>query len=44
MVPGLRVPSHNGAFAHTLARAGQLYEVVVVAEDAIRQTEQREEH
>jgi len=43
VVSGLRVPAHKGAFAHTLARAGQLHEALVVADDAIEQAEQREE-
>jgi len=39
-----RVPAHRGAFAHALSRAGQLHEALAVAEDAILQVEQFEEH
>jgi class 3 adenylate cyclase/predicted ATPase len=39
----LRVPAHQAAFASALARAGQLHEALAVAEDALRQAEEREE-
>ena len=44
VVSGLWLPAHQGAFARTLGRAGQLHEALAVAEEAIRQSERREEH
>ncbi len=43
VVSGLRLPAHQGAFAHALSRAGQLHEALAVAEEAIVQAERREE-
>lgn len=43
VVSGLRLPAHQGAFAHALCRAGQLHEALAVAEEAIVQAERREE-
>ncbi len=39
-----RVPAHRGAFAQALSRAGQHHEALAVAEDAILQAQQFEEH
>lgn len=39
-----RVPAHRGAFAQALSRAGQHHEALAVAEDAILQAGQFEEH
>jgi tetratricopeptide (TPR) repeat protein len=44
VVSGVRVGMHQGAFALALSRAGQAHEALAVAEDALLQAEQREEH
>jgi class 3 adenylate cyclase/tetratricopeptide (TPR) repeat protein len=44
VVSGARVPIHQGAFALVLSRTGQSHEALAVAEDALLQAEQREEH
>ncbi len=43
VVSGIRLPAHQGAFAETLGRAGQLQEALATAEDAVGLAERREE-
>ena len=43
VVSTVRLPTHQGAFAQALGRAGQLDEALAVAEAAVRLAEQREE-